>query len=415
MKGNVGVIISMVVTLGLYGLAKRIEPVQDPYQLIVQVTGLLGSMCLAWSFILATRHRLLERWFGGLDHVYKIHHIVGGLSLVLLLQHPIFLLIRALPVNLLSLYFIPGMRLDYSLGQMALYLMIFLLILTFYIPLPYRFWKWTHEWLGAVMLLGALHSILVDSDVKFYLPLTMWIGAWSVLSLAAYVYKRWLYYRLAKSAVYILEQKHVEGSLLVMELVAEGTGLDFAPGQYGFFARERSRDEHAFSILDGSGAKIVIGVKIMKNFTKVMAGFDIGARLEVRGPFGMFAEKLPQAAHAVWIAGGIGITPFASMLSIVRPEQKVEMFFCANVMPPASLTSTFVQYAENHPNFSFMACETSKQGRLSAEQIWTQTGNDVQAYYFLCGPKKMMEQIAGDLVKKRIKKSHIIYEDFGFK
>lgn len=405
----------MVITLGLYGLAKGVDPSHDIYQTTVQVTGLLGTMCLAWSFVLATRNRLLERWLGGLDNVYKVHHIVGGLSLVLLLQHPIFLLIRGLPQNLLKLYFIPGMRLDYTLGQLGLYLMLILLVLTFYIPLPYRYWKWTHEWLGGVMLLGALHSILVDSDVNSYLPLTLWIGFWSLVALTAYVYKRWLYYRFARRAVYTITSKYVEGSLLVMELMAEGVELDFAPGQYGFFAREKSRDEHAFSIMGGSKRKIVIGVKIMQNFTKNMQGLAVGERLIVRGPFGMFAEKMSLANHAVWIAGGIGITPFASMLEMIKDQQMVEMYFCAKMMPPDRLTRKFVEYGINNPNFTFVGCESSKQGRISAEQIWVQTGRDQRAYYFLCGPKEMMEQMASDLKNKGIKKSHIIYEDFGFK
>ncbi len=414
MMGTIGVLASMVVTLIFYAFAKQANPVKDFYQLVVQVTGLLGVMCMAWSFVLAIRHKFWERMFGGLDQVYKIHHIVGGMSLVLLLQHPVFLLIRGLPQNMLQLYLVPGLRLDYTLGQVALYLLVLLLVLTFYIPLPYRYWKWTHEWLGAVMLLGALHSILVDSDVRYFGPLTVWTIGWSILALGAYIYKRWLYYRLANRANYRLNSRQILGNLLILELESQEP-LQFGPGQYGFFAWEGSRSEHAFSIMKSEGKRIVFGVKIMRNFTVELSQISEGVTLIVRGPFGMFAEKMPQADHAVWIAGGIGITPFASMLGMIKDQQKVEMYFCAKVMPPSQLTAAFADAAERKDNFRFVACESRVQGRVTAEQIWTQTGNDSRAYYFLCGPREMMEQIASDLAKLGIKRGHIIFEDFGFK
>jgi len=145
MSGLAIIVVSYLVTIILYFWAKVTDPAGDWMVGIIQLSGLLGMISLSWSFILAIRHKILERYLGGLDYAYKVHHVVGGLSLILLLQHPLFLVVRALPINQLSFYLMPGLRIDYTLGQLALYLMLFLLVLTFYTPLPYRYWKWSHE------------------------------------------------------------------------------------------------------------------------------------------------------------------------------------------------------------------------------------------------------------------------------
>ena len=99
MRGLLIIIVSYVVTALLYFWAKTTDPASDWMMLVVQLSGLLGMISLSWSFILSIRHRILEKYLGGLDYAYKLHHLVGGLSLILLLQHPLFLVVRALPIN----------------------------------------------------------------------------------------------------------------------------------------------------------------------------------------------------------------------------------------------------------------------------------------------------------------------------
>lgn len=416
MKGWGLIFFSFIITIWLYMEAKVLYPVTDLNQGAVQIFGLLGIMSLAWGFLLSTRHTILEYLFGGLDKAYKAHHILGGLSLVFLLQHPLFMLIGTLPHNSLVLYLLPFGTIDYTLGQLALYLMLFLLILTFYVPLPYRYWKWSHEWMGLVMILGGLHSVLVYSDVSRYAPMKIWIVGWSVLGILAYLYKRFWYYTLQKSAHYIVQSTSVHKEFLMMTLQTSEEIIEFAPGQYGFFATpSKPRDEHAFSILRSSGNTIVIGCKIYGNFTKNLVELKPGNVLIVKGPFGTFGEKMGEPQHVVWIAGGIGITPFHSMITLIRQDQKVEMFFSAKVMPNSVLTAPFVDLQNQNSNFRWIATESSKSGRISASEVFLNTGSDKNAQYMLCGPNQMMETVASDLAKMGIKRSHITYEDFGFK
>ena len=162
MIGTLLIYFSLIVTTILFGVAKVEFASLSPslWQMGAQLTGLLGLALLSWSFVLSIRHPILERLFGGLDRVYKIHHIVGGVAFLMVLNHPLLLIINSLPMNSLKLYLVPGTMIDYNAGIFALYLLLLLIVLTLFVDLPYYLWKQTHEWMGVVIMLGAVHGIL---------------------------------------------------------------------------------------------------------------------------------------------------------------------------------------------------------------------------------------------------------------
>lgn len=365
MKGWLIINASLIVTTVLWILVKLESPAASIARGGSQIMALLGIMCLAWSFILAVRHKIIERLFGGLDKMYRAHHIIGGLAFVMLLNHALLLLVGAMPENRIAFYLIPASRISFTYGQVSLYLMLFLIWLTVYTKLPYRFWKWSHEWMGLVMIFGGLHTMLIRSDTLTNMPLRYWILGWSALATLAFLYKRFVYYFYPRPVRYRIETIGKQGDLLVVSLESIGAPLVFAPGQYGFFSLSgRKRDEHALSILGSEGTKLIVGVKIVGNFTTKLSQLNEGAEIIVRGPFGLWAEKMNVTNHAVWIAGGIGITPFLSMAHAIKKDQKVEMYFCASEMPAQVITEPFALLSSKNPNFKWLPCETSKTGRV---------------------------------------------------
>lgn len=415
MNGWIVILLTQLFTIFLWSVAKKTAPYLSIEHALVQILGLVGIMCLSWTYIIATRAKIVERMFGGLDIAYKAHHILGGTALIVLINHVLLLIVDSMPANTIGLYLLPGTSLAYTLGIFSLYTMLFLVILTLYVKLPYRFWKWSHEWMGIVIILGGLHSMLISSDTSRYMPLRYWIMAISVIATIAFLYKRFVYYFIGTSTYKIVRSGR-EKELLVVSLESVGKPILFFPGQYGFFSMmHKKRDDHAFSILGHDGSKLIIGVKVMGNFTEQLAGLSPGTELMVRGPFGTFGEKMQNAKHAVWIAGGIGITPFLSMAKAVREDQRVEMYFCARVLPPKVITEPFANLAKRNPRFVWLPCETTKGGRITGRRIYDDTGCDKTANYMLCGPKEMMESIAEQLAEIGIPRSRIIYEDFAFK
>jgi predicted ferric reductase len=164
---------------------------------IGRVTGLVGMVMYALNLIYSTRLRFLEVFFGGLNRVYIAHHLLGGLALVMLAMHPFFLSLRYTTTNLkqAALILIPNGLAPVSalfhresfyhpivLEQWALFLgiiafwgMVILLLVTFFIRIPYRVWLFTQKFLGLAFFIAGLHVLFIASDtsthtvIKYYI------------------------------------------------------------------------------------------------------------------------------------------------------------------------------------------------------------------------------------------------------
>lgn len=420
MIGNYSLILSVLITIILFFMSKMGN--SDPIRVLVflaQFTGLVGSVLISFNFILATRNKIIEKVFDGLDKAYKVHNLLGNIAFILVINHPIFLILDSLPFNTTKLYLVPTVsNLPYAFGILALYSLIILVALTIFVDLPYKIWKRTHEVMGLVIIFGSLHSLLITSDVSNYLPLKFWIVGLNVIALIAYFYKRYFYYFLRPKNNYVVTNIEHDRNYLLVNLKASNLEkyLEFKSGQYAFFSiGENSRDEHPFSILEQDGPNLRIGTKIVGSFTLNLTQLNVGTEVNVHGPFGSFASNMDRANEMVWISGGIGITPFLSMIKALKSHQKVTMIHSGKSNESTLFTKLFKDYTFFFPNFKFVIHYPSTEGRLNEENINKYVSLSNQTYVYLCGPKEMMENFSQKLPRKGIKQKRIIFEDFTLK
>jgi predicted ferric reductase len=78
---------------------------------------------------------------------------------------------------------------------------------------------------------------------------------------------------------------------------------------------EDARDQfHPFSLTSAPHERALrVTVKAVGTFTAALPSLDRGATARVEGPYGAFSYLNPANRQQIWIAGGIGITPFLSM------------------------------------------------------------------------------------------------------
>lgn len=418
MIGYLTILASVLITSALYVQAKLSTPATG-WQILAQFSGLLGMLTLCWSYILAIRHRWLENLFGGLDKVYAVHHILGGLTLISLLHHPLFLILKMLPLNTMKTYLLPGTVLSYNLGIFSLYLLLLLIVLTLYVDLPYWLWKQTHEWMGLVLLLGALHSLLVPSDISANVMLRWWMLSWIGAAIMSFFYKRFIYYLLLPKKNYRLEKVSRDGDILIVSLTAVSSirSIYFEPGQYAFLTipGKRNRDEHPFTVLKSDADQLVFGIKVIGEFSLTLSHIALGSLVTVRGPYGTFGKAANRAKDMVWISGGIGITPFASMVSTIKPDQQVTMYHTSKDNGPSLITSYFKTWSEEHSNFTWIPHTTQSSARLNAQMIHTHRPITDKTYFFLCGPLSMTLALSEQLANLGVRRKKIIFENFGFK
>ena len=105
-------------------------------------------------------------------------------------------------------------------------------------------------------------------------------------------------------------------------MVPAGRPMAFLPGQFVFVDFHQdgiSAETHPFSIASTPGqTTLEVVVRSLGDYTSRLMGLKPGAMARVEGPFGRFTYHRHRNRDQIWIAGGIGITPFMSMVQDAR-------------------------------------------------------------------------------------------------
>jgi ferredoxin-NADP reductase len=139
---------------------------------------------------------------------------------------------------------------------------------------------------------------------------------------------------------------------------------------------------------------------------------QVGATVQAKGPLGEFtadSNELP----LVLIAGGIGITPFRSILM-----QRASTGTLGNItLIYGNKTEDNIAFAEelndliqNNPGFS---CHYVTGQRIDADIITNLVGSLEGKSYMISGLEKMVEAIETSLVERGVPKENIRIDDFG--
>lgn len=97
-----------------------------------------------------------------------------------------------------------------------------------------------------------------------------------------------------------------------------GSKLSYAAGQYAtlsFPSVERLRSNRPFSFVSApTDNDVRFGIRIGGPFTRALSRLQPGDLAVVTGPFGRFTLDRATQAGIVLLVGGIGVTPFLSMV-----------------------------------------------------------------------------------------------------
>lgn len=411
--------IVIAITLNLFLLSKTniLIVAQNPLLSLSQMLSLVGTVLLSITFILSSRLPFVEKVFGPLDKSYKLHHLLGGISFVLLLHHPLLLALRFLPST--PTYIFLGNNLIYNSGIIALYLLILLLIFTFLINLPYQLWLFTHQFMGLSLLFATLHVYFVDSDVSRYWPLRLWMLFWLGAAVISFIIKKFFYRYFVPHYDYQIESISPSGEFVDIYLKPTSVSIKFTPGQFAFFTFHSSdikTESHPFSFASCPSDKLLrICVKNLGDFTSNLKNLKINDIVTIQGPFGQFGQSFYQNQNIVAIAGGVGVTPFISLFKST-PENNLtnfHFFYSAKNESLALDNQFFFQLKLSH--FVYHPWMGDQKSRLTATDIKEQVPEFNHNVFYLCGPYTMMINLRDQLMRLGIPQRSIIFEDFSLK
>lgn len=392
---------------------------------IGQVAGLVGMAAFAVSLILSARLHFLEKYFNGLNIIYKRHNELGQISFILLLFHPLFLLPKYAGNSIYQAYIFltPAANWAKNWGWFSLAIMIVLIILTLYLKPRYNIWKETHKFMGLVFLLAVFHLWLIPSDTSRDMMLRAYMLLISGAGLAAFIYKTILGNLLIKRYAYIVaDVRRLDRTLVEIIMKPEGERMKFISGQFifiGFFDKNIGTETHPFSISSGEDDEFLsVTVKNLGDYTAALSNLTIGSRALVEGPFGLFSYKNTAHKNQVWIAGGIGITPFLSMVKSLKAEENynIDLYYCTKNKEDA----VFMDMLKNKSAFLNNALKVTgfyseERGYyINAEVVRDNSGPLENKDIFICAPPAMIQTLREQFEGMNIDKKSIHSEEFNF-
>jgi ferredoxin-NADP reductase len=163
-----------------------------------------------------------------------------------------------------------------------------------------------------------------------------------------------------------------KGVLTNRKEIAEGTmafrfelpaGFEFKPGQSLDLTlvnppeTDAESNTRAFSIASAPfDSDLMIATRMRDTaFKRVLRKAPVGVEFKIEGPSGSFVLHRNTEKPAVFLAGGIGITPFLSIISQAAHDKaphQMYLFYSNRRPEDAAFLDVLTQTAEQNPNFS---------------------------------------------------------------
>jgi ferredoxin-NADP reductase len=232
-------------------------------------------------------------------------------------------------------------------------------------------------------------------------------------------------------------------TLLGRTEVAEGTmafqfekpnNFVFKAGQYINLTLSGSQSQfgpsngltHTFSIASSPSDEELVVTTRMRNsvFKQAISNLPIGRPAKIEGPMGSFSLHNNAAKPAVFLAGGIGIAPFLSMVTYATEEKlhhNIVLFYANRHLEDAAFIDSLWKLEIANPRFRFVPTLTrathnngwkGKTGHISSEMLLTRVSALSRPIYYIAGPPTMVAATHRTLSDAGVDEDDIRTEDF---
>lgn len=193
--------------------------------------------------------------------------------------------------------------------------------------------------------------------------------------------------------------------------------FNFYPGQYldvELPVNDPNGNTRAFTI-SSSPTEDFLMISPKKGFSKFKKALEklkSGDSTTTSHPVGTFT--LDESSPAVFIAGGIGITPFRSIIKYAF-DQKLTTpitLFYSNSDDNFPFKKDLAEWQKQLPNLTIHYIVTSLDGRLTKLPPFPSGAHYQLPIYYLAGPPKMVDDFAKMLLDSGVDETNIRYDRF---
>jgi predicted ferric reductase len=426
MKRNLGnyVIIALVVLNVIIWLV--FPPVNDGRpnfvrQYVGEVIGSTNIILMACALFLSTRPKWAEPYFGGLDRMYITHRRTATVAFLLIFVH-----VLTVPITTTNLSLGNYLAIIAFVGIVSIVLITLAPRIPFLSKLSggtYEGWKNLKRYIGIFFIIAFIHALTVPEPLDALVAIS-WVQIFFIIGTISYLYtelfgrffKKYLPYRVEAA-------KHPNASSTEVTLRAKRNPIKkYRAGQFLFvrFPGDKTLNEsHPFTISSApSEDDLRLTVKASGDFTRYLFNnLQAGTDAVIEGAYGMFDYK-EGSQRQIWIAGGIGLTPFLSFIRDMDGNLRhdVDFYYTIRHTEEALFLDEIKAAAVMNPGLKVHVRFSAIDGSLTVEEIVKNAGGDLRGYdIYLCGPLPMIQAFTRKFQEQGVLAKNIHYEEFNFR
>lgn len=385
-----------------------------------ETMGSNNMVLMAVSLFLSTRPKWAEPFFGGLDKMYVTHRHTSTAALLLIFVH-----VLTVPISL-----------DWSLGNYIAVVSFTGIVSIAMISLAprmaylnklsggtYEGWKKLKRYIGIFFILGFIHSLIIPTALDAKVGIT-WVMIFTIIGTVSYLYTEIFGRFFGKYVPYTVEAvNHPNGSTTEVVLRAKREPIPRQRAGQFMFVRfpgvKNLNESHPFTISSAPKEGVLRAtIKASGDFTRALfTELKPNTDAIVEGAYGMFDYKTG-GQKQIWIAGGIGVTPFLAFIRDMdgNLNHDIDFYFTVRHPEEAIFTDEIEAAAKKNPRLKPHIRFSSTMGSLTIEHIVENAGGDVSGHHvYLCGPLPMTQAFEKKFLDLKVPRENIHFEEFNFR
>lgn len=228
--------------------------------------------------------------------------------------------------------------------------------------------------------------------------------------------------------------------LIKKDIVAEGTtafhfekpmGFEFRAGQFADFTlispseSDAEGDTRGFSLVYAPFEADLVAATRMRNtaFKRVLKDLPIGTEMKLDAPYGDFTLHKTETTPAVFLIGGIGVTPVRSMIAQSihdKTAHKITLLHACRTPADLPFRADFERFARENARITYVPVASDsapndwhgERGRVDAAMVRKYVPDLNQPIYYLSGPEGMVKAMRQLLVGLNVSEDSIRTEEF---
>ena len=233
---------------------------------------------------------------------------------------------------------------------------------------------------------------------------------------------------MAEYQMTLVDRQRIARDTMAFWFDANGARYEFRAGQHADFVfGSESDNARTFSLASSPLDKepIMIAMRMRQTaFKTALNAAAFGTKCKVSRPRGSFTLHKDVTRPAVFLAGGIGITPVRSILQSATQERlphKLYLFYSNREADDAAFIEELQGLAAQNPNFTLVPTVTGHQtlawpyekGHISRDMLTRHLFLLNGPIYYIAGPSGMVTAMTELLNSSGVSQDDVRTEEFG--